>query len=71
MFSLGSQRTSFVDYEHKTKIALQHLMFAGWDPSYETLPYPPATGQYALYKKDDLIYHINHAMSMVSAVVGL
>jgi len=62
---LGSQRSGYVDFVDKTRIALKHIMFENWQDSYETLPYPAATGTYALYKEEDLISHLNYAMKNV------
>lgn len=58
----GYERSLFVEYVEKNNIALKHLYLEKWDPAYETMPYPPATGQYAIYTKDDLHQHINFAM---------
>ena len=58
----GYERSSFMEYVEKNNIALKHLYLEKWDPSYETMPYPPATGPYAIYTKDELHQHINFAM---------
>ncbi|XP_067678694.1 mucolipin-3-like isoform X2 [Haliotis asinina] len=58
----GQQRSSIVQYFERNQIALKHILLKDWDPSYETLPYPPATGQYALYMRNNLLEHINYAM---------
>ena len=41
-------------------------MFKGWDPAWETMPYPATTGQYALYTTQDFYDHLNYAMTNVS-----
>ena len=61
----GYERSSFMEYVEKNNIALKHLYLEKWDPSYETMPYPPATGPYAIYTKDELHQHINFAMRQV------
>ena len=66
VFSLGMQRYEFVDYQQKTSVALSHIMFKGWDPAWETMPYPATTGQYALYTTQDFYDHLNYAMTNVS-----
>lgn len=63
---MGYQRNDFVEYQQKAEIALKHIMFKDWDPTFETLPYPPAIGKYALYKVDDVWKHVNYALEMVS-----
>lgn len=70
VFSLGLQRYEFVDYQQKTNLALSHIMFKGWDPSWETMPYPATTGQYALYKTQDFFDHLNFAMTNVSFILS-
>lgn len=58
----GFERSLFVEYVEKNNIALRHLYLKDWNPGYETLPYPPATGPYAVYNKYELFDHINYAM---------
>ena len=41
--------TNFYEYSH---IAFEHLFFRDWDSVREVIAYPPATGAYAIYKKD-------------------
>lgn len=71
VFALGTQRYEFVDYEQKTTIALNHIMFKGWDPSWETMPYPATTGEYALYQTQEFYDHLNYAMTNVSANIHI
>ena len=54
-----------MEYVEKNNIALKHIYLEKWDPSYETMPYPPATGPYAIYTKNELHQHINFAMRQV------
>ncbi|KAF6039713.1 MCOLN2 [Bugula neritina] len=63
VFVFGMQRGNFVDFEQKTQLSLQHLLFKGWEPSYETMPYPAAIGRYALYKTTEIVDHLNYAMT--------
>ncbi|XP_033738904.1 mucolipin-3-like [Pecten maximus] len=58
----GYERSEFVGYVEKNNLALKHLYLNKWDPSYETMPYPPATGQYAIYDIPDLLDYINYAV---------
>nr|KAG5705297.1 hypothetical protein BaRGS_010748 [Batillaria attramentaria] len=57
----GGQRSDIVEYFERHDTALKHLLLKGWDPSYETMPYPPATGRYAIYSKDDFFDAIEYA----------
>lgn len=66
----GYQRALFVEYVEKNNIAMKHMYLQQWDPSFETMPYPPATGLYAIYTATDLVDHINFAMNRVSIWVS-
>lgn len=61
LVQFGAQRSEIVDYFEQNHRALQHLLLKDWDPSYETMPYPPATGAYALYTVEDLLDYIDYA----------
>ncbi|XP_005099929.2 mucolipin-3 [Aplysia californica] len=56
----GAQRETMVEYFEGSDLSFKHLLLNGWDPSYETMPYPPATGQYAIYTLGDLLDHMNN-----------
>ncbi|KAK3786961.1 hypothetical protein RRG08_037426 [Elysia crispata] len=58
----GSQRQSIVEFFEKSNLAFKHLLLKDWDPAYETMPYPPATGKYAIYNLGYLYQHMNFAM---------
>ncbi|XP_060085979.1 mucolipin-3-like [Ylistrum balloti] len=58
----GFERSEFVGYVEKNNLALKHLYLKNWDSSYETMPYPPATGKYALYDIPTLVDYINHTV---------
>ncbi|XP_041359222.1 mucolipin-3-like isoform X2 [Gigantopelta aegis] len=62
VYLFGLQRYSIVEYFEKNHIALKHLLLKNWDPSFETMPYPPATGAYAIYTRQELAEYINFAM---------
>lgn len=66
----GYQRALFVEYVEKNNIAMKHMYLQQWDPSFETMPYPPATGLYAIYTATDLVDHINFAMNRASIWVS-
>ncbi|XP_076462043.1 mucolipin-3-like [Babylonia areolata] len=61
LVQFGAQRSDIVEYFEQNQKALEHLLLKNWDPSYETMPYPPATGDYALYSVDDLLDYIDFA----------
>ncbi|GFS01561.1 mucolipin-3-like [Elysia marginata] len=58
----GSQRQSVVEFFENSNLAFKHLLLLKWDPSYETMPYPPSTGKYAIYDLPFLYDHLNYAM---------
>ena len=49
----------------KTTTSLKHMYLLDWDIGFETMPYPAATGIYAIYKLDNIQDHVNHAMQQV------
>ena len=69
LVQFGGQRSEIVEFFEGNQKALQHLLLKGWDPSYETMPYPPATGDYALYSVNDLLDSIDFAWENVSVCV--
>ncbi|RUS71855.1 hypothetical protein EGW08_020389 [Elysia chlorotica] len=58
----GSQRQSIVEFFEKSNLAFKHLLLKDWNPAYETMPYPPASGKYAIYNLGGLYDHMNFAM---------
>ena len=66
LVQFGGQRSAVVEYFDGNQRALEHLLLKDWDASYETMPYPPATGEYALYTVDDLLDYIDFAWEQVS-----
>ena len=61
----GNRRITFVEYVESNNVAMRHLFLLHWSPDYETMPYPPTTGPYAIYTSKDLLDHINFAMKQV------
>jgi hypothetical protein len=57
-----------VEYVEKNNIAMKHIFLEKWDPSFETMPYPPATGVYAIYTATELMDHINFAIKQVRSL---
>ena len=65
MFSFGDDRVDFNNVVHRGHLTLRHLLLDGWDASWETLPYPPAQGDFAVYDIDELKEKINYAVTNV------
>ncbi|GFN95147.1 mucolipin-3-like [Plakobranchus ocellatus] len=58
----GAQRQSIVEFFERSNLAFKHLLLSDWDTSFETMPYPPAAGPYAIYSISGLYNHMNYAM---------
>ncbi|XP_063398259.1 mucolipin-1-like [Mytilus trossulus] len=61
----GNDRAQFADFLERNNIAMKHLLLKDWSQDYETMPYPPSTGIYAIYTIDNLLKHINHTVTNV------
>ncbi|ELU05297.1 hypothetical protein CAPTEDRAFT_136028 [Capitella teleta] len=58
----GFDRGGHVDFLEKSNIAFKHLFLEGWQPSFETMPYPPATGAFAVYTIPEFFSSVNYAL---------
>ncbi|VDP39705.1 unnamed protein product [Schistosoma curassoni] len=58
--SYNPAHVSFGDVSHK---AFCHLYLRQWDSQYETLDYPPATGDYAVYTINDFYEHVGYTIT--------
>ncbi|XP_063398254.1 mucolipin-2-like [Mytilus trossulus] len=61
----GTDRAQFADFLERNNIAMKHLLLKDWSQDYETMPYPPSTGIYAIYTIDNLLEHINYTVTNV------
>ena len=61
----GFDRGAHVDFLEKSNIAFKHLFLQNWEPSYETMPYPPATGAFAVYTIPNFYESVNFAQKQV------
>ena len=61
----GISRSSHVDFLEKSNIAFKHLFLKDWDPAYETMPYPPAMGEFAVYTIPDFYKMLDFALNQV------
>ena len=62
----GVDRSSHVDFIEKSTVALKHLLLLNWNPAYETMPYPPAMGAFAVYTIADFYDMLDYALNQVS-----
>lgn len=58
----GTSRASHIDFLETSEIAFKHLYLKDWTPSYETMPYPPAMGTYAVYTIADFYDAVNFVL---------
>lgn len=58
----GFYRAAHVDFIEKGNIAFKHLYLYGWGASYETMPYPPATGVFAIYTIPQFFRSVDYAL---------
>ncbi len=49
----------------ESNITFHHLFVRGWDSAEETLPYPRASGDFAVYTPEDFMDSINYAVHRV------
>ncbi|VUZ46645.1 unnamed protein product [Hymenolepis diminuta] len=59
---LGSLSSTRVSYGERAQIAFKHLYLYEWDPQYETLPYPPSSGAYAFYSREEFYEAVGFVM---------
>lgn len=64
----ASDRSQFADFLERNEIAMKHLLLKDWSRDFETMPYPPSTGAYAIYTIDDLLQHINYTVKNVYTI---
>ncbi len=50
----------------ESNITFHHLFVRDWDLSFETLPYPRASGDFAIFTNYDLRDSINYAVHRVN-----
>ena len=64
----GDDRSQFATFVESNAIAMKHLLLKDWTNAYETMPYPPSSGVYAIYTIDDLLDHINYTIVNVYTI---
>jgi hypothetical protein len=55
-----------VIFTSESNITFHHLFVRNWDSSDETLPYPRASGDFAVYTNQDFMDSINYAVYQVN-----
>ncbi|XP_052231389.1 mucolipin-3-like isoform X2 [Dreissena polymorpha] len=62
VFSFGGCRVHVSDTITHGQLAIKHNLLKGWSAEYETIPFPPSIGPFAVYSVEDLIDRINFAV---------
>ena len=62
----GQFRYAHTNYYKDNHIAFEHLFMRNWDAAREIHAYPPATGKYALYKKESFYAFFNYTADTFS-----
>ncbi len=66
----GSYRYAHTRYFEDNRVALEHLFLRNWDSVREINAYPPATGVFALYRKDSFYAFFDHVATTYDGVEG-
>lgn len=61
----GYVRAAHVDFTETTLLAFKHIYVYRWDPDWETMPYPPAKGSFAIYTIENFYSSVNYALQQV------
>jgi len=61
----GISRSSHVEFIEKSNVAFKHLFLKDWNAGYETMPYPPSMGAFAVYTIPDFYATLNFALNEV------
>lgn len=65
MILFGFERETYVTFVTDSHITFHHYFIQNWDLSFETLPYPRATGDFAIFTTWDLFGSMNYAVQRV------
>ncbi|XP_069110886.1 mucolipin-3-like isoform X2 [Argopecten irradians] len=64
----ANERSQFATFLNRNNVALKHLLLRDWSKDYETMPYPPTTGTYAVYTIDDMKDHVHHVVQGIHSL---
>ena len=65
MILFGIDRQTHVVFLSESNTTFHHLFVRTWDTSDETLPYPQAAGDFAVYTNQDFFDSINYVVYQV------
>uniref|UniRef100_A0A5K3EJ61 PKD_channel domain-containing protein n=3 Tax=Mesocestoides corti TaxID=53468 RepID=A0A5K3EJ61_MESCO len=63
----GSLSSTRISYGERAELSFKHMYLLDWDPQYETLPYPPSTGIYSVYSREQLYSSVGFALREFNA----
>ena len=64
----GKYRFAHTNYYSNNHVAFEHLFLKDWDPTREIHAYPPATGKYALYQREEFYQYFDYAADAFSKI---
>ncbi|CAF5056581.1 unnamed protein product, partial [Rotaria sp. Silwood1] len=67
----GIERQSHVIFMSESNITFHHLFVRDWTSNDETLPYPRASGDFAVYTYKDFIHSINYVVHRFSHLTNI
>ena len=68
MFGIGRQ--THIIFISESSTTFHHLFVRDWNSGDETLPYPRAAGDFAVYTDRDFIDSINYVVHRVSSILN-
>jgi len=67
----GISRAAHIDFLETSDIAFKHLYLKDWTPTYETMPYPPSMGTFAIYTIPDIFSSIDYTLQQYNSTEEL
>ncbi|CAF2135083.1 unnamed protein product [Rotaria magnacalcarata] len=71
LYVFGIERETHVIYLSESNVTFHHLFVRGWSSEDETLPYPKASGDFAVYTHQDFMDSINYAVKRFDNVTDI
>ena len=68
VFVIGKEKGQLLSHQNNMMITFRELFLKDWDPAREVVTYPPPTGPYAVYTKNDFYSTIDYAIKAYSNI---
>ena len=65
----GMERQTYIIFISESSTTFHHLFVRGWSSGDETLPYPRASGDFAVYTNRDFTDSVNYAVHRVNYLI--